>query len=107
MSAGWETVYDPGPGAGELLERHRVHGGWLFRSTQWSERDHEDPGPVERTESMTFVPGNPQGKPELPPTDEMSALLEASRFLTFKNKSSLLLDLYNRIMRTHDCPRKT
>jgi hypothetical protein len=50
----WETLYSPDHG-NESLERWPVPRGWIYRSTQWTNRDHDDPGPSERTESMTTV----------------------------------------------------
>ena len=43
----WERVVEV---EGDFLERIEVVGGWLYRSTQWSNSDGD------RTESMTFVP---------------------------------------------------
>jgi hypothetical protein len=37
------------------LERIVVPGGWLYRSTQWTNTEREDEGPPVRTESMVFV----------------------------------------------------
>lgn len=50
----WETVFSTNS---ERLERFPAEGGWIYRSTQWTEHDYESPGPCERSESSVFVAG--------------------------------------------------
>jgi hypothetical protein len=53
---GWEVVYQEPHTNGDTLERFRVPGGWLYRSTQCIEGSDGCEPDEERTESMTFVP---------------------------------------------------
>lgn len=51
--AEWQCVHE-NTTASSQLERLRVAGGWLYRSTQWVNGD-DDEGPSSQSESMAFV----------------------------------------------------
>jgi len=51
--AEWQCVHENTTASGQL-DRMRVAGGWLYRSTQWINGD-DDEGPSSQSESMAFV----------------------------------------------------